>query len=79
MANAMIKLEALFRTTDGTDVVTRTHEIDVTDTRNELLDGCDEWAAVRVDEDLIEGAACRIGWDADPLFIEWIAARVIVA
>lgn len=79
MTKATIKIEALFRTADGSDFETRKHEEDVTDTRAELLVGRDEWATAGVDEDLVDGAGCRLGWDTDPLFIEWSVARVEIA
>lgn len=79
MTKAAITLQALFRTADGSDVAQRDYSEDVTDTRAELLVGRDEWAAAGVDEDLVDGLVCRLGWDADPLFIEWQVARVEVA
>lgn len=78
MPSASIELKALFRTADGTDVVMREHAIDVTDTRGELLAGRDEWDAARIDDDLVQGAAHHLGWEADPLFIEWRQAAVVV-
>jgi hypothetical protein len=74
-----IELRALFRTADGTDVESREHKIDVTDTRAELVVGCDEFDKARIDEELVEGAAYHTGWESDPLFIEWQTARVVAA
>lgn len=79
MASATITLEALFRTADGSDVEIRKHEVDVTDTRAELLKGGDEFTSARVDEDLVDGAAFKLGWDGEPNFIEWRVARVVIA